>query len=188
MTPTAAPWNQGGCGGEPEKQIKRLLPTPRAAVDKEHGPDGRHWGELRPTLMQLLPTPTAADGERMSQTYGRGNDTLRGATVKLLPTPTVNDSKNLTAPSQGDRNSLALPTLMRSLGGNTNPPSDAGNEPSDDRRLSPWFVEFLMGAPQGWSDPDVELSANDFQRLEMGSSSRQATFSAAWSSTTKKGS
>jgi hypothetical protein len=27
----------------------------------------------------LLPTPTAADSDRTSETYGRGNPTLRGA-------------------------------------------------------------------------------------------------------------
>lgn len=32
-----------------------------------------------PWLAHLLPTPTAADGERESTTYGRGNPTLRGA-------------------------------------------------------------------------------------------------------------
>jgi hypothetical protein len=36
-----------------------------------------------------------------------------------------------------------------------------------DLRLSPWFVEWMMGAPEGWSDPDCPLSATEF-------SSRQA--------------
>jgi hypothetical protein len=72
-----------------------------------------------------------------------------------------------------------LSKVWASTGASTNPPSDAGNEPSDDRRLSPWFVEWMMGAPEGWSDPDCPLSATEF-------SSRQATFSAEWSSTTKK--
>jgi hypothetical protein len=111
--------------------------------------------------------------------------------VKLLPTPVANDdNKSPTAHMAmkrrmpgGERNTITslqvLSKVWASTGASTNPPSDAGNEPSDDRRLSPWFVEWMMGAPEGWSDPDCPLSATEF-------SSRQATFSAEWSSTTKK--
>lgn len=83
------------------KEEVQLLPTPRAAVDKEHGPNGQHWAELR-------------------------------ATVESLSTGEI-----------------------------SSPPSDDGNR-SSDLRLSPWFVEWMMGMPEGWSDPDCPLSAMEF--------------------------
>lgn len=46
-----------------------LLPTPRARIDKEHGPDGKHWGELRPVVESLL-SPTAR-GTRSHRRLGR---------------------------------------------------------------------------------------------------------------------
>ncbi|MEU5946294.1 DNA cytosine methyltransferase [Micromonospora sp. NPDC047465] len=67
-----------------------LLPTPRAS---DTGTPGRRASEgfrppLSEVLLNLLPTPTRADGERRSHTYARGNPTLIGA---LLPTPTGRD-------------------------------------------------------------------------------------------------
>jgi hypothetical protein len=58
-----------------------LLPTPRAS---DTGTPGRRASEgWRPPLSQvvlpLMPTPTAADSERTSTTYCRGNPTLHGA-------------------------------------------------------------------------------------------------------------
>lgn len=45
----------------------RMLPTPRARVDKEHGPDGKHWGELRPVVESLSTgatiSPPSPDGK-----------------------------------------------------------------------------------------------------------------------------
>ena len=82
----------------------QLLPTPRARVDKEHGPNGKHWGELRPVVESL------------------------------------------------------------SNGASTSPPSDDG-KPSTAPRLSPWFVEWMIGAPPGWSDPDCPLSATEFASM-----------------------
>jgi hypothetical protein len=55
--------------------------------------NGNGGGEqLAPVVaaLELLPTPTAADGERTSLTYPRGNETLAGA---LLPTPSARDQK-----------------------------------------------------------------------------------------------
>ncbi len=65
-----------------------LLPTPRARVDKEHGRDGKHWGELRPTVEALLPTPTAQDGDNVEgESQLRRNSPPLNAVVRLLPTP-----------------------------------------------------------------------------------------------------
>ncbi len=63
-----------------------LLKTPTANLGVNGGsqhPDKRKAGGHGPTLADevehLLPTPTAADGDRASTTFGRGNPTLRGA-------------------------------------------------------------------------------------------------------------
>ncbi|WP_420169799.1 hypothetical protein [Streptomyces violaceoruber] len=68
-----------------------LLPTPRAS---DTGTPGRPASEgFRPPLSQvvlpLFPTPTAADGDRTSPTYGRGNPTLTGA---VSPPPSTGGS------------------------------------------------------------------------------------------------
>ena len=76
--------NQRGSSGDlmlPSAVIG-LLPTPRAS---DTGTPGRRASEgFRPPLSQvLLPTPMAADGDRMSTTMPRGNPTLIGALTAL---------------------------------------------------------------------------------------------------------
>lgn len=107
-------------------------------------------GMLSTAVRTLLPSPTASDGERTTDSYGRGNPTLGGALLpsptaalasggqtsrsgdrsgemllsgiaeaaaggKLLPTPTCQDGSNNAGPSQFDRNSLPLNTLVTTL-------------------------------------------------------------------------
>jgi hypothetical protein len=48
-----------------------------------------------------------------------------------------------------------------STGESTSPRSGVGR-PSTGLHLSPWFVEWMMGAPAGWSDPACPLSATEF--------------------------
>jgi DNA (cytosine-5)-methyltransferase 1 len=138
-TPTSAPWNQGGAGGEQEAQIKRLLPTPRANIAKQGLPREGNWGELRAEVMSLLPTPTATEGG-----YNR-------------------------SPSEGAAIRPGLDRLLRSRGARTDPPSDDGSRFTG-LRLSPSFVEWMIGAPPGWSDPDCPLSAMEFNSSSAGSS------------------
>lgn len=113
-----------------QERVTRLLPTPRARTDKEHGPDGKHWAELRATvegMMRLLPTPHGMAKEGQER----------------RPGPTGNE-------------------LGRALTGrSTSPPSDAGSK-SSAPRLNPSFVEWMIGAPDGWSDPACPLSATEF--------------------------
>jgi DNA (cytosine-5)-methyltransferase 1 len=170
-----------------------LLPTPRAATDKDHGVNGQHWGELKPTLLALLPTPTAtAYGSNLSPSEGaQVRPSLEGI-LRLLPTPVEQDGKNATAPSQENRHSPGLPTTLRMLrtptasphnqrranggenrkelvgllpssGASMSLPSGDGSEPLDGLPESPSFREWLMGAPDGWSDPDCPLSATAFK-------------------------
>jgi hypothetical protein len=64
-----------------------LLPTPNASfpgTTANFRPDGTPYSEgygmtLLDAARLLLPTPTAADGDRSSPTYARGNPTLLGA-------------------------------------------------------------------------------------------------------------
>jgi hypothetical protein len=125
-TPTSAPWNQGGAGGEQQAQIQRLLPTPRANIAKQGLPREGNWGELRAEVMSLLPTPAATEGG-----YHR-------------------------SPSDGAAIRPQLGRLPRSRGASTDPQSDDGSRFTD-LRLSPSSVEWMIGAPAGWSDPDCPL-------------------------------
>jgi hypothetical protein len=53
-------------------------------------------------------------------------------------------------------------TRYELIGASTEEPSSDG-APSTVPRLNPWFVEWMLGAPQGWSDPDCPLSATEFK-------------------------
>ncbi|HUB98536.1 MAG TPA: hypothetical protein VMS11_01805 [Solirubrobacterales bacterium] len=145
-------------------------------------------------VFALLPTPSASDGEKEGQRYGKGDLKLSGAlrllptplaevkgpsskrganaqgspsldqTVKLLPTPhgmAKEGQKRRPGPS-GNELGVAIRAAVSGLTGETlDPPSDAGKV-STDLRLSPWFVEWMMGMPEGWSDPGCLLSATEF--------------------------
>lgn len=162
-----------------------LLPTPRARVDKDHGPDGKHWGELRPTILSLLPTPSAsmanydeppekwlARAERLKEKHGNGNGAGMplAVAVKLLPTPRA-DPRDAT-PRKARAN--WRPSLMESIqslssGAISDPPSDGGSRYTG-LRLSPCFEEWMLGLPRGWSDPDCLLSATEFRSRSESSS------------------
>jgi hypothetical protein len=130
---------------------------------------------------KLLPTPVAGDGRekggggRWNPTSAPLEQTIKDE-MRLLPTPTVNDAGNSTAPpSQADRNSLALPSLLS--GASTSPPSGDGKPSTAPRpRLSPEFVEWMMGTPRcnecgrGWTDNACPHSAMAFTSTSDGSS------------------
>lgn len=126
-----------------------LLKTPTAQLAVNGGsqhPDKRRAGGHGPTLAdqvehELLPTPTAADGDRASGTYERGNPTLLGA---LLPTPTANisgrtpeqhmamrESIGRATPSQLEAAARLLPTpsVADGTGGHKTRSGDQKDEP-----------------------------------------------------------
>jgi hypothetical protein len=114
-----------------------LLPTPRAAVDKEHGPNGKHWSELKPTI----------------------------ETLPLLPTPKANDGLRLRQASAGEGFGRPLEQVLVEWplsGGRSSRPSGAGKQ-NTDLRLNPLFGEWMIGLPPGWSDPECPLSATEFK-------------------------
>jgi len=143
-------------------------PLPLRTIAKESIKKNGFRGINLSNLPHLMPTPTASDGTRTSKTYGAGNLTLFGK-VSQLPTPTANDAHNQTFPkSQSKRESLVgkimnLPTPTTS--GNQLCPSEMKKGGSFDNlkqisnlhggqgtRLSPLFVEWMMGFPTGWTD------------------------------------
>nr|WP_309110286.1 hypothetical protein [Saccharothrix sp.] len=134
------------CGhSEPYSATWPASGTTRGGVAYAHPTSARHTNGSGSS--SLLPTPTAADSDRSSATYVRGNPTLVGAllptptasdangpglhgtgaadlrtTVRMLPTPTARDGKG---PNQrGD--ATCLHGALLSSGEPTNPQSAAG--------------------------------------------------------------
>jgi hypothetical protein len=105
------------------------------------------------------------------------------AVLDLLPTPNASLSnyeeepetwevRRQAAAEKHGNNGLGAPlpiALKQSIGATTSQPSGAG-KPSPALRLSPWFVEWMMGVPAGWSDPDCPLSATEFKSRSASSS------------------
>ncbi|NEA43510.1 DNA cytosine methyltransferase [Streptomyces sp. SID11385] len=169
----------------------RLFPTPSAA-DGTGGPGispKRRGGMNLRTAVTLLPTPVASEAVRGSLTYPRGNPTLLGA-LALLPTPAARDWKsgasNLLGTNARPLNEFAVnalpgqaatpderwvatngtdygPAIRRwetVLGRPAPDPTEPGTK--GNRRLSPAFVEWMMGAEPGWvTGSDLGLSRPD---------------------------
>lgn len=111
----------------------------------------------------LLPTPVSSDGNGPG-THGDGGADLR-TTVTLLPTPSVADVEGGRKTRSGDRNNELLlngiaaeqrfgdygPAVVR-WENVINRPAPAPTEPTgrdNAHRLSPLFVEWMMGLPEG---------------------------------------
>jgi hypothetical protein len=137
---------------------------------------------LRGAAIKLLPTPMArTQGGSEVSSENREGGLMLEESVKLLPTPRSNDGSR---ESPRRSNPGFGPTLEQLAGllssGETSDLRSGVGRPPPGLRLSPWFVEWMIGLPQGWSDPDCQLSAMEFKsRLERSSvatssSSREA--------------
>ncbi|MFF0226066.1 DNA cytosine methyltransferase [Streptomyces sp. NPDC004629] len=163
-----------------------LLPTP-AAADGTGGPGTspkRKGGMNLRTAVTLLPTPAARDWKSgASNLLGTNSRPLNEVVVNLLPTPKASDGPhggpnqrdtagNYYLPSQAvrlDRRWVATngtdygPAIRRweaVLGRPAPEPTEPGTK--GNRRLSPAFVEWMMGADQGWvTGADLDLSRSD---------------------------
>ncbi len=173
-TPTSHPRThtprQVDHGAQLANEVFALLPTPTAQDGSNvAGPSQleRNTPPLN-AVVRLLPTPMARDGRPDGSQNRRsaasvaagGGESVEQAALKLLPTPTA---------ALQDGNGMRIDPPIETpvgewefLGAPTVPPSDAGKK-STDLRLSPWFVEWMMGAPDGWSDPGCLLSATEFR-------------------------
>jgi hypothetical protein len=110
--------------------------TARRDQQKARGINGNGMGTPLSIAVRLLPTPTAAEGDRTSATFARGNPTLNGA---LLPTPMAADGGLNRGSSAG--NGLRNVSRRISRGEPTSPPSDAGKASSAGQLLLPLSLE-----------------------------------------------
>lgn len=122
----------------------------------------------------LLPTPMARTkgGTEVSSESREGGPMLREALLLLLPSPAMNDGQRyrIRTASEGFNKPLEQRLVeLGSTGDSSSPRSDGGKGLSDELRLNPSFVEWMMGAPDGWSDPDCPLSATEFSSRQAGS-------------------
>jgi len=132
------------------------LPTPTASQygSSQNGINGVGGANERPSAgtlslftmaaKGLLPTPTATDAKSSGNTTTQWSSarhtgtTLTDAVVRMLPTPTARDMKGAAlkrSPSSGK----ALTDALGATGGKL-------------PRLSPRFVEWMMGLPLGWTE------------------------------------
>ncbi|MCZ4602528.1 DNA cytosine methyltransferase [Streptomyces sp. Lzd4kr] len=166
----------------------RLLPTP-AAADGTGGPGTspkRQGGMNLRTAVTLLPTPAARDWKSgASNLVGTNSRPLNEVVVNLLPTPTASRYGRNRSASQGASSRPSIEYLARDLtdgsrwvatnGTDYGPairrweqvlgrPAPEPTEPGTkgNRRLSPAFVEWMMGADPGWvTGADLGLSRSD---------------------------
>lgn len=149
-----------------------LLPTPNAArvvsrIDTQLSGDGRQRpNKLGWAVSTLLPTPAARDWRSGgSNIMDRNARPLNEVAVNLLPTPTTSDVRGPGAHGDGGPDlrtavSALLPTprwgeyapAIRRWEQITNRPAPEPTEPGTrgQPRLSPRFVEWLMGLDSGW--------------------------------------
>jgi hypothetical protein len=194
-TPTAHPRTHSprpvDHGAQLANDLVKLLPTPMARTHggAEVSSASRKGGRMLEESVKLLPTPNAtlqnydedtdqflARREKLKERHGNGNGIglPLGVAVRLLPTLRERDWKGR-GYDDGLVNTLERAAASPSTGPSSSPPSDAGSKPTA-LRLNPSFVEWMMGAPDGWSNPDCLLSATEFR-------SRSATSPGATSST-----
>jgi DNA (cytosine-5)-methyltransferase 1 len=135
--------NGNGHGKSLEIEAQRLLPTPKASDGPNGGPgmrNGRGVADALPGVVtQLLPTPSAADG--MGGHLNRSGDRKH---EKLLPGIARDE---ITATDFGPY-TAAIRRWEAVLGRPAPSPTEPGTNGRP--RLSPRFVEFLMGLPDGW--------------------------------------
>ncbi|MBX6357906.1 MAG: DNA (cytosine-5-)-methyltransferase [Micromonosporaceae bacterium] len=119
-----------------------LLPTPRASDGAHGGPNqrGSSGGLMLPSAVMLLPTPTAMDAHSArNATSGRKQDSKH------------HDGWTLGDVAYADRWGQYAPAIARweQVTGRSAPdPTEPGTKGQP--RLSPRFVEWLMGLEPGW--------------------------------------
>jgi hypothetical protein len=141
-----------------------LLPTPRASLNElrttKRTPsqeDGTHGRYLASEVLNLLPTPTrhmVKDTGAPSE-FDRKSPAITATVLRLLPTPDASVANYAEDPDEWQARADTLKEKHRNGNGH-------GTKPSTGLRLSPSFVEWMIGAPAGWSDPDCPLSATEF--------------------------
>lgn len=151
-----------------------LLPTPVRQDGKNATAPSQAGRNSPPLTHVLLPTPTATTGGDGQRPDGM-RKLLEPEMRRLLPTPTATPYGNNQSPSGGAAVRPSLESLAAS-GATTKPPSNDGKK-SPAPLLNPCFVEWMLGMPEGWSDPDCPLSATEFRCRLATSSARSSSSS-----------
>jgi hypothetical protein len=125
-----------------------MWPTPVSSDTGTRSKPYAQGGTPLSMAVNMWPTPTTQSnvqirGEGAAAGKAKRGTTLAGA-VNRWPMPTCHDAKNNGGPSQQDRNS---PPLNSVVGGPLNPP----------------WVEWLMGWPIGWTALEA-LETDRFQQ------------------------
>ena len=171
--------NGNGHGASLSIEALRLLKTPTSQLAVNGGsqhPDKRKAGGHGPTLADeiehLLPTPTAHDAKGTGPSQASRNSPGLGAVTHLLPTPSVADVEGGRKARSGTRSDELLlngiaaeqrfgdyaPAIARWEAALGRPAPDPTEPTGKDgaHRLSPRFVEWMMGLPSGWvTDPAI---------------------------------
>jgi DNA (cytosine-5)-methyltransferase 1 len=139
--------NGNGHGKSLAIEAQRLLPTPVSDNSRGLPQPGTGYASLPNAVMSLLPTPTSADA-KASGAYGYGGNefcTLTDATGRQ-----AQDWREYEA---------AIRRQEQTFGRPAPPPTEpaAKGQP----RLSPRFVEWLMGLPEGHVTDVPGISRND---------------------------
>lgn len=114
-----------------------------------HGNGNGHGKSLEIEAQRLLPTPKASDGPNggPGMRNGRGEaDALLGV-VTLLPTPKATNNENRQNLDFGPY-TAAIRRWEHIIGRPAPSPTEPGQ--NDRPRLSPDFVEWMMGLPEGF--------------------------------------
>ena len=153
--------------GAPLGEVARLLSTPQARDGKGVPGDGYNLASL-PRDVALLRTPCAAEAEGgplHPEVAKARNQTLRLTGQVLAATGNLADSSGNTDNSWGEY-SPAIRRWEYILGREA--PAPATLSAHGKPRLSPAFVEWMMGLPKGWVT-DVDISrANHLRALGNG--------------------
>ncbi len=132
QTPGTDSFRSRGGDRKDEEGLSRQVkgwPTPRANDPEKRGDfDTTHPRNGLPGMAKDWSTPNAGDGSRGGQTPDGKRGMLLDSQGRSLP--------DVTTPTDGDPSSLATPTC---------------DQPEPTVRLNPWFTEWLMGWPPGWT-------------------------------------
>ena len=200
--------NGNGHGKSLAIEAQRLLPTPAARDWKDHRVEvAKHRPDDESTLNRaiahnLLPTPRATDGTKGGPNQrGSSGDLMLPSAVNLLPTPTAvtrdrspeeierrhgpggergSRGRNLDDVSRWGDYAAAIARWESVIGRPAPDPTEPGK--NGNPRLSPAFVEWLMGLPAGHvTDPAIDLSRNhQLKALGNGVVPQQAAAATRW--------
>lgn len=138
--------------GGPRRSMN-LLPTPKASDGPNGGPgmrNGRGDADALPGVVALLPTPVAMDAAGARNSTANRSPDAKPANIG----DTLSD---VAYRADFGPYAAAVARWEAVLGRPAPPPTEPGRDGRP--RLSPRFVEWMMGLPTGWvTDPDIGLT------------------------------